>query len=155
MKAREEYLQNAVFTLLLKQADNILKCDGQQTDQAQAHSNLSEIEQRIAECQAEKQRLYEMLVSEVISIDEFKRLKKNSNYDLKHYKQQLKISQETAVKNNQHNTTLKGLLQTAKGIKREITLTQELADTLVERVYVFPDNSIKVDWKIAGFDAIS
>lgn len=155
MKTMEEHLQNAVFTLLSKQADDILKCEEQQTDQAQAHSNLSEIEQRIAECQAEKQRLYEMLVSEVISIDEFKRLKENCNDDLKHYKQQLKISQETAVKTNQQNSTLKGLLQIAKGIKRETTLTQELADTLVERVYVFPDNSIKVDWKIEGFDAIS
>jgi len=44
-----------------------------------------------------------------------------------------------------------------KKLAREISdscgLTQELADALIERVYIYPGNRIEVEWKIKDFCA--
>ena len=42
-------------------------------------------------------------------------------------------------------------LQTAKTVKKENTLTQALADMLIDKVYVYPDNRLEIEWKIKDF----
>ena len=45
------------------------------------------------------------------------------------------------------------IVQTAKTIKKENTLTQALADVLIEKVCVYPDNRLEIEWKIKDFCA--
>ncbi len=152
MRISEVQLHSAVFDVLLAQADRILECGKNSSEQTVSNDIYSEIEKKIAEYETEKQRLYEMLVSEFIGVNEFKRLKEECNAAIKQCKQQLKISQEAAIETQKQTTAMSSLLQIAKDIKRETTLTQELADTLIDRVYVYPDKSVKVEWKIEGID---
>lgn len=43
------------------------------------------------------------------------------------------------------------IIQIAKDVKKENTLTQALADTLIDKVLIYPDNRIEVVWKIQDF----
>ena len=50
------------------------------------------------------------------------------------------------------NITKNKLLKIIKEVEIEDTLTQTLADMLIEKVYVYPDESVNVKWKVKEFE---
>ena len=43
------------------------------------------------------------------------------------------------------------IIQIAKDVSKENILTQALADTLVDKVYISPEKNIEIVWKIQDF----
>ena len=150
----EEFFDSGKFT---KEFDMILQHTQKIIDNADVIENNTEqltmLDRYISECQREKQRLYERLVSEEISIDEFKTLKEKCNAEIQSYEQQKLISIKSAEKSKSEYTSKTRLLKMLKDVQKETTLTQALSDALVEKVFVYPDKSIKVKWKVKEFEA--
>lgn len=53
------------------------------------------------------------------------------------------------MQNENENRTK--IIRTAKAVKKETTLTQALADMLIEKVCIYPDNRLEIEWKIKDF----
>ena len=142
-------LHKQIFDMILQHTQKII-------DNADVIENNTEqltmLDRYISECQREKQRLYERLVSEEISIDEFKTLKEKCNAEIQSYEQQKLISIKSAEKSKSEYTSKTRLLKMLKDVQKETTLTQALSDALVEKVFVYPDKSIKVKWKVEEFE---
>ena len=151
----ESSLNQAVFDIISKQAEIILNIDDvSKADTAQIKTErLADIEKQIAVCQKEKQKLYEHLLTEKITLDEYRQLKQEYDTKAENYQTQYdkyrRSEEQLRLKNENRAKTL----QTAKAIKKERTLTQTLADMLIEKVYIYPDNRLEIEWKIKDFCA--
>ena len=146
----EEALHKQIFDMILHHK----KVLEQQEDGgiASCMEQLTEIYEKIAMCQQQKQSLYEKLVSEEISADEFKALKDRCNAEIQQLEQQKRIGLKSAETAKAHSASKARMKDILKDLQKETTLTQKLSDALVEKVYVYPDKSIKVDWKIQDFE---
>ena len=150
-----EELQGILFDMAYNRSKEILEAFNKSNGN-ESHNDsdqVSEIEKKIAEYQQKKQKLYEKFVSEEISLDKFKSLKEQYNDEIYHCEQQRIISMKISEKTQTANSSRTKLIQIAKDIQKASTLTKELSDTLVEKVYVYPDKSVKVVWKIKDFEA--
>ena len=149
-----EELQGILFDMAYNRSKEILEAFNKSNGN-EAHNDsdqVSEIEKKIAEYQQKKQKLYEKFVSEEISLDEFKSLKEQYNDEIYHCEQQRIISMKISEKAQTANSSKTKVIQIAKDIQKASTLTKELSDTLIEKVYVYPDKSVKVVWKIKDFE---
>ncbi len=146
----EEALHKQIFDMIVYHK----KALEQQEDNGirNCMEQLTAIDEKIALCQQQKQCLYEKLVSEEISAEEFKTLKDQCNAEIQQYEQQKCIGLKSAETLKAHNASKARLKDILKDLSKETTLTQELSDALVEKVYVYPDKSIKVEWKIQDFE---
>ena len=142
-------LQNMLFDIVFKKAKEILRTKNDTAVNPVDRNN--DIAKKIDECQQKKQRLYEILVSGDITVDEFKALKEQCNAEIQNYEQQNIISLKSKEQAQAADTSRKTLIQIAKDVLKENTLTQALTDTLIENVFVYPDKSIKVEWKVKDF----
>ena len=149
----EGALNQAIFDIISKQAESILNIDDvAKVNTAQIKTEqLADIEKQIAACQKKKQRLYEQLLTEEITLDEYKCLKqeydtKNENYRIQYDK--FRKSEERSQLETENRAKI---IQTAKAVKKETALTQALADMLIEKVCVYPDNRLEIEWKIKDF----
>ena len=92
-------------------------------------------------------------MTEKITLDEYRQLKQEYDTKAENYQTQYdkyrRSEEQLRLKNENRAKTL----QTAKAIKKERTLTQALADMLIEKVCVYPDNRLEIEWKIKDFCA--
>ena len=102
---------------------------------------LADIEKQITACQKKKQRLYEQLLTAEITLDEYKQLKIELDTKTENYRIQYDKFRKSEEK----------IIQTVKAVKKETALTQALADMLIEKVCVYPDNRLEIVWKIKDF----
>ena len=148
----EDDLHKSVFDMIVKQAQKLADDIAKSETDAISDNPLSNVEIKISEFQHEKQHLYEMLVSEEITIDEFKRRKEQCNEEMRRYKQQYTALQKNAESIVSENITKNKLRKIIEEVGNADTLTQALADMLIEKVYVYPDESVKVKWKVKEFE---
>ena len=129
--------------------DDVSKADTAQIKTGQ----LADIEKQIAACQKEKQKLYENLLTEKITLDEYRQLKQEYDTRAENCRIRYDKCRQSEEQNRLKIENRTKILQTAKTIKKENTLTQALADVLVEKVCVYPDNRLEIEWKIKDFCA--
>ena len=151
----ESSLNQAVFDIISKQAEILLNIDDvSKADTAQIKTGqLADIEKQIAACQKEKQKLYEHLLTEKITLDEYRQLKQEYDTRAENCRIRYDKCRQSEEQNRLKIENRTKILQTAKTIKKENTLTQALADVLVEKVCVYPDNRLEIEWKIKDFCA--
>ena len=100
-------------------------------------------EGRIADCQERKRWLYERFVREEISIEDYKEQKNALDDELDQLRQALAVIRTQAAR-SQTERDRGALLQKAKDAGQ---LTVELADILIDRVYVYPGGRVEPAWK--------
>lgn len=146
-------LNQAVFDIISKQAEILLNIDDvSKADTAQIKTGqLADIEKQIAACQKEKQKLYEHLLTEKITLDEYRRLKQEYDTKAENYRIRYDKCRQSEEQNRLKIENRTKIVQTSKTIKKENTLTQALADVLIEKVCVYPDNRLEIEWKIKDF----
>jgi DNA invertase Pin-like site-specific DNA recombinase len=106
-------------------------------------------ETQAAQIEDKKCALYERYVLGEISAGEYKTAKNALDTELEREKRaQAALAKEMAAK-----TACAGLRQLAEGSLNNRELTKALADALIVKVCVFPDDRVEVIWKAAGFDA--
>lgn len=149
----EEELHSVLFDIISKQAEIITNIDNLDSiDKIKIHSEKTiEIEKQIAACHQVKQNLYEQLITKQITVEEYQKQKGICDADMRNYQAEYdrSIRQLEQVKTN--NTNHSQLMDIAKKVKKENTLTQSLSDMLIDKVFVYPDKQIEIVWKIKDF----
>jgi len=155
MRIRETELEGLIYEVLSKQAQVILNVDDlssagrldvQLAEQAESNS-------RIEDCMDQKRILYERFVRKEIGMEEYKARKAEFDQELDRLRAihaKLKDQTERMQMGEQTKNAREKLAQEVSGADG---LTAELADTLIDRVYVYPGGKIEVVWSAADFCA--
>ena len=149
----ESDLEAIIYTLAEQKARFILGADSL-SDVSKLDICLEEkavYEGKVNALKADKRRLYEQYLMEEISLDEYKAAKSAVDNDLRQIEQIFKRL-ESEVKrmqlSSEDNKKLRGIANDVTGAGK---LTRTLAELLVNKVYVYPDNRIEIDWTISDF----
>ncbi len=153
MNISEEELHEALFTIIQKQAQIIANIDSV-TDlsklQLQTEQTI-ELERQISGYKREKQKLFEQLLMREITLEEYTKQKDSWNDKLKTVENLYRVSVDTENMMKIDAQTKSQIIQVAEAVKKENTLTQALADTLIDKVFIYPDKRIEIVWKIKDF----
>ena len=150
----EKDLENLIFSVIKKQAEIITNIpDILKAENIQIRSDkLIEIQKSITALNQRKLDLYEQYVQGNITQTDFKKKNDCLNAEIKKQKQQYKVLKqlhEQAITDDSNN---KQLLKIASNVKEETSLTKSLVDALINKVKVYPDNHIEIDWRIKDFN---
>lgn len=102
-----------------------------------------DLDQKIETCKEEKRKLYEQFVAQKINLEDYKNQKAKLDGELEQYKQTLAIvsAQMTGRRDAEDQGSLLHQLQEAG------CLTIELADDLIDRVDIYPDDRVEPIWR--------
>ena len=149
----EKDLENALYQIIAQQARIILNIDNlssaglleirsaEQTDCAKQIERLKD----------HKRVLYERLLLQEISLDEYKKLKEEVNVNLSRLERSYALLKTQITQMQMDEKVKKVRTKLAQKISGVDVLTAELADALIERVYVYPGNRLDIEWKIKDF----
>jgi DNA invertase Pin-like site-specific DNA recombinase len=158
MKLPTDEVENAVMTIIKKQAEVILNSDdlsgfrkttvgGKLLDGSVIQPSISDIEKQIGLLSKERQECYERFVSLEIDRDTFHSLKADYTKRIDTLTQQLAVFQQTARKRDADKKTA----ALAKNALCETAEPKDIVDALIEKVLVFPGNHIEIYWKFENF----
>ncbi len=153
MRILETELENLIYEILLKQAGIIINLDS-----LSVTGNLdvqlaeqTEYQNLIRQCQTEKRLLYERYLLKEIDKDSYLEQKSVCDKELNRLKQaHSALSAEINQKQMDNDTKLQ-LKSIASDITETEGLTETLVNVLIERISVFPDSQIKIEWKTKDF----
>ena len=142
-----------IYDVLSKQAQIILNVD----NLADAKlldvqlANQAKCNEQVASCMEQKRVLYERFLLQEISAGEYKTQKAAIDVDLNRLKQiQSAVAAQTAQMQMDEKSK-NARTKLAQAITRAGSLTAELADTLIDRVYIYPGNQVEIIWKMKDF----
>ncbi|MDE6995948.1 MAG: recombinase family protein [Lachnospiraceae bacterium] len=149
----EAELEQMLYEIISKQAAVILNLDsiGNAGELDVQLAEQAEYANRIEAYSNEKLELYEGLVLNKLSLDEYKVQKAAIDKELGrlqelYSKLKMQTSQMQISKEDK-----KARLKLAQEVSAAGGLTAGLAETLIDRVYVYPGNQVKIIWKIKDF----
>ena len=153
LKIKESELEKMIYEVLSKQAQIILNVDSlseagklelQLAKQAESGNQMEAV--------LEKRRmLYERLVQQKISPEVYRAEKDALNGELDRLKQVHAAITAQAQRMQMDEKTRSARTELAREIAGASGLTVELADTLIDRVYVHPGNQVEIVWKMKDF----
>jgi len=149
----EAELEKLLYEVSSKQAQIILNLDNL-SDAGWLEMQLAkqaEYGSHIENCLDEKRVLYERLVLQKISMEDYKAQKAAIDIELDRLRRihtDLEAQTSQMQMNEQEKSASKKLAQEVAGAGG---LTPELADTLIDRVYVYPGNRVEIVWKVKDF----
>ncbi len=153
MTVMEAELEKALYEILTKQAQVILNM----ADLSNAGmldirlAEQAEYDKQINRCLDQKRALYEQFILKQITIEGYKSEKAAVDSELDRLRE---IRSNLRAQTSQMEMDEKAKRARAE-LAREVAgadgLTAGLANTLIDRVYVYPNNQVKIIWKIRGF----
>lgn len=153
LEVKEKDLEKLLFEMISKQAQILLNAEhlheinelGLQSEQQ------SEYKRQIDLCQYEKQHLYEQLILKEISMEQHNARKAELDAELSRLNSAYSIlSAKTAQLQAERDSANKAAV-VAEDVQRADRLTQMLVDSLIDKIYVYPDRQIEIVWKVADF----
>ena len=149
----EAELERLLFEILSKQAQIILGLDNL-SNAGQLDIQLAEqaeYDNRIEEYMDEKRVLYERLVMKQITTEDYKAQKAAIDIELDRLRE---INSKLKMQTSQMQMDEKeknARTELAQEVSEAGGLTAGLAETLIDRVYVYPDNQVEIVWKMKDF----
>ena len=107
--------------------------------------------QRVESYKAQKRALYERFILREIDQAEYMERKAEIDKELRQLEQACSALDTQTAQMRMDADTKKAGRKLAQEIVGAGGLTVGLADTLIERVYVYPDNQLDVAWKVKDF----
>lgn len=153
---KERDLERLLFEIISRQAEVILGGDQISTvrELNVRLAEQSEYERLISNCKDGKMRLYEQYLLGEIDENRYNELKAVYDAELNDLKRfHVALSSKTAQM-RMDNEDATAMLRIAEDISNEKSLTRTLAETLIDRIEVFPDNRIEIAWKIQDFACV-
>lgn len=151
LQVRAVELEQAIFDTIRAQMCPVLGVDTD-TDALDLQTmQQSEINKKIQLLQNQKRRLYEQYVSEQIDLAAYKVQKEQIDAELVIVKNAYaSISSKTKQAQTDYEKKQKQQA-VAQEISEAAGLTQQLSDRLINRVYIFKDNRIEIDYETKDF----
>ena len=147
---RESELEGLIYEVLSKQAQVILNLDDlssigrldiQLAEQDESNS-------RIKDCMDQKRVLYERFVLKEISAEDYKSQKAAIDTELDRLRAIHSTLEAQTARMQMDEQTKSAREKLAQEVAETNRLTTGLADTLIDRVYVYPGNRVEIVWKI-------
>lgn len=149
LKVEAGKLDAAVLEIIQKQAELIFAVSelGELAPKGGNGYELSEHDKRIAGCIEKQQQFYESFIMREIERDEYIKLKNALSEEIEWLnKQAAAIKTDLRVREANLST-----LALAKNTLDKTVTHKEIVDTLIEKVQVFSEQHIEIEWKIADF----
>jgi DNA invertase Pin-like site-specific DNA recombinase len=153
MTVREKDINTLLMTVIRKQLKVLLNLDEaaglngldvKLAEQQEQHTQISHLED-------EKRRLYEQLVETKISTVDYRSKKAELDGAISRLlqNQSVLVTQAAQIEDaaKRHET----VMAVAEKVRYKHGLTQELADRLIEKVLIFPNNQVEILWKFEDF----
>ncbi len=142
-----------LYEILSKQAQVILNvADLSNAGQLDIQlAEQAEYDKQINRCLDQKRILYEQFILKQITMEDYKSQKSavDSELDrLREIRSNLKVQTSQMEMDEKAKSARTEL---AREVVRAGGLTAGLADTLIERVYVYPNNQVEIVWKMKDF----
>ena len=149
----EAELEGMLYEILSKQAQVILNvvnlADVGRLDVQLARQ--AEYDKRIEGCLDQKRVLYEQLILKQITMEDYKSQKAAVDSELDRLRE---IHSNLKVQTSQmemDEKTKSARTELAREVIGAGGLTAGLADTLIDRVYIYPNNQVEIVWKMKDF----
>ena len=150
---REDELESMIYSVLSKQAQIILNVDNL-ADADALELQLAELNgcnKQVENYKAHKRMLYEQLLLQEITMDEYKARKAEIDGELARL-DQIYTTLQAQTEQAQMNEDAKQARWTlAKKVIGSNGLTTELVDKLIERMYIYLGNQVEIVWKMKDF----
>ena len=142
-----------LYEILSKQAQVILNvADLSNAGQLDIQlAEQAEYDKQINRCLDQKRILYEQFILKQITMEDYKSQKSAVDSELDRLRE---IHSDLKVRTSQMEMDEKAKsarTELAREVVRAGGLTAGLADTLIERVYVYPNNQVEIVWKMKDF----
>ncbi len=153
LKIQEEELEAMLYEVLSKQAQVILSLDNL-SDAELLDIRIAEQDEygkKLNECRDKKRVLYERLLLQEISLEEYKSGKAAIDIEATRLKQIHSALSEQTTQMRMDGEARSARKRLAQEVAGAGGLTQGLADTLIDRVYIYPGNQVEIIWKMKDF----
>lgn len=151
LQVRAVELEQAVFDTIRAQMCPVLGIETDTDTLDLQTMQQSEIKKKILSLQNQKRRLYEQYVSEQIDLAAYRNQKEQIDAELVKVKNAYaSISSKTKQAQTDYEKKQKRQA-VAQEISEAAGLTQQLSDRLINRVYIFKDNRIEIDYATKDF----
>jgi hypothetical protein len=146
-------LVKALYTIIRKQIKVVLNVDdlGDVSALDLKLERQSDYEKQIARQREEKIALYERFIMQELSVTEYKAAISAVDAEQTRLKFALADCAYETKRLSQAKAEREQLLKVKDDLSAKKTLTLPLADALIDKVKVFPNNHIEIEWKISGF----
>jgi len=153
LRIAEAELEKTLYEILSRQAKIILRLD------RLANVELLDVQlakqedcgHKIESYLDKKRVLYEGLVLRKVSMEEYRAQKSEIDKELDRLKKIHAALAEQTAHMQMAEKTKSARVELAQKISGEDSLTAELADALIDRVYVYPGNQVEIVWKVRDF----
>jgi DNA invertase Pin-like site-specific DNA recombinase len=149
LKVSAAELEDAVMTVIKKQAEVILASDDLSALQKHADnsSKLSEYEKELLSLGEHRQRVYEAYITGGIDRKTYSGTRANITAQIDSLRGLV-----SSLKQFEHDgSAKKKTIGQAKEVLGGSLSHQEIVDTLIEKIHVFPENHLEITWKLSGF----
>ncbi len=146
LRILSQELQDVVRESVIRQAKIVLNAAHDDTHSHRSKRQL-ECERSLQELQGEKQRLYESLILGDIRPEEYKERKADLDSDLARQRDIYEVICEQEEK----AAPSAAAINAAREALESDELGQELVDLLIDKVLVYPDNRIEIQWRVSSF----
>jgi DNA invertase Pin-like site-specific DNA recombinase len=149
MKVGGAELDEAILTLIRKQAEVVLNANNLNNlrKKSNTEQEVTGFEEQIQKLTEQHQRLYERFILREIDRTEYLHLKENLAAELDRLSKQVSAL-KSEMQSRQSDPKALVLAKQAVG---ETIPHRELVDALIEKVRVFPDKRIEIEWKYTDF----
>jgi hypothetical protein len=139
-------LENAVFAMIQKHAGTIADVDGCFAPSAK-QGEMTEHSRKIERLADEKRNLYERLILGKITLEDYKTVKTELDDEIA----RLAAASAALASKTVERAKAARSKELAAMVGSAGSLTERIADSLIDCVSVFPDGRIEVVWKIKDF----
>jgi hypothetical protein len=133
------------------QSQTLMAASSIEGKQTQSESELTKL---IAACKKQMQMLYEKLVREEITPEEYKETKVQYETELDRLSHNHIALKQEKVKMATALMTENLLREVSETVLKENKLSRLLVDLLIDKVSIYPGGKVTVAWKVEGFDCI-
>ena len=144
-------VEDALMTIIKIQAGLILESeDLTELRKNNKNGQTAEYEKQIKLLSEQRQKVYEQFITGDIDRDTHRTIKADLTAQIDRLKGMVSIIKQSELDSHVKRNTA----EQAKAVLSDTLTPREIVDALVEKVRVFPNDHIEIDWKFAGFSAI-
>lgn len=153
LEIKEQELEVLLFNIIFKQAQILLNTDSPSSigELELQIEQQSEYKRQIDLCQCEKKRLYEQLILQEISTEQYGTKKLELDTELNRLNGAYSILSAKTVQLREDRDHADKTAVLAGDIQKETGLTQKMMDLLIDKIYVYPNKRIEILWKVKDF----
>lgn len=148
LRARATELEEAVFQVIRAQLQPVLGIDTDKDNLDLKSIQQAEIEKKLQALKDEKRQLFEMLALDGISLEDYKARKAGIDAEIVQVTNTLSVLAEHTKQAERDYEAKVQRQEIIREIGGANSLTEALADALIEKIYVFPDNRIEIAYKV-------